>query len=78
MFDLVRLNVNLQQGSLHTVINLHLCESTTSTKPYKLNVNIVDNCGINLRSTRWLSFTNTGTVDVTNKKQHNTLFVEMH
>jgi hypothetical protein len=73
-----RLNVNLQEGSLTEGVNLHLTDLAKSEHPYRLNVKLVDNHGIHLHATQWLSLTRTGTIDVNNLQEFNTLYVEIH
>jgi len=72
------LNVNLQQGSLTDGVNLHLTPMEKSTQEYKLNVKIVDNQGVHLKSTQWLWLTKTGLVNVDCPPEFNTLSVDVN
>jgi hypothetical protein len=36
------IHVNLQAGSLHNAINLHLTSSVQSRQPYRIDVRIID------------------------------------
>ena len=71
------LSVNVQEGGLAGGLNLHLKEVAEAEIPYRLNVKIVDNHGIQLVATHWLLLTKKGTVDDNNSEKFNTLHVEV-
>ena len=66
-------DVNLQAGSLHNDINLHLTSAARSRQSSRLDVPIIDSQGVRLRAVLWMTLSRTGLIVPNNPRNFDTL-----
>ncbi|CAF4932216.1 unnamed protein product [Rotaria socialis] len=71
------IHVNLQAGSLHNGINLHLTSAVQNRQPHRLDVRVIDSQGVRLRAVHWVTLSHTGLIVTNNPRNFNTLYLEV-